>query len=335
MFKTLMGGLVAVALAATPALAQTALQPVKFISSDPTLTSALVYLMQAKGFDKAHGLAVEIAKTGNSSSLQVDAVVAGHADFGAPGTQTALQAMREGADMKIIGSISNNQLAAVVTPAALKKAGVSPDAPIGDRVRAMKGMTIAVNPVGSTYYQMFRAYLKQYGLNPDRDVTLVGLGDANAMLSGIEQGRYDAIVSASGLVEQAIAMKTAELYFNGARGDFPGASSTVVCVVVARTEVVEKHPDEVEKMKAAFADTLDYVNTHHDEVGAYLRANFFPKFDQAVWSTVWANATAAYPKSLTFPKAAYDFWTTNDPKGADSFKSLGYEKAVYGPTQGS
>ena len=335
MLKRLMGGLVACATLVAPALAQTAPQPVKFISSDPTLTSALVYLMKAKGYDKAHGLAIDIAQTGMSSSLQIDAVVAGSADFAAPGTQTALQAIREGADLKIIGSIANNQLASVMSTAALKKAGVAPNAPIADRLRAMKGMTIATNPVGATYYQMFRAYLKQYGVDPDKDVTLVGMGDSTAMLTGLEHGRYDAIVSASGVVEQAIAQKTGELWFNGARGDFPGADSTVVCVVVARAETVAKHPEEVQAMRAALADTLAYVNAEHEATGALLKTNFFPKFDPTVWATVWANATSAYPKALTFPKSAYDFWTINDPKGADSFKNLSYEKVVYGPTQGS
>ena len=277
------------------------LRPVTFMVSDPTLTVGLIFLMKSKGFDKAHGIDVILSRTGNSSSLQLDAVIAGHADFGAPGTQTALQAMRGGADLKIVASVSNNQLAAVLSLAALKKVNVAPDAPIADRIRAMKGMTIATNPVGATYYQMFRAYLKQYGVDPDKDVRLVPLGEPTAMLSGIQYGRYDAVVSAAGIVEQAIGLNAAAMWFSGASGDLPNADSTIVCVVVARSEVVEKQPEKVVALRAALTDTLNFIRTDRAAAGQLLKAEYFPRFDAAVWKTVWDSATEAYPSRPTVP----------------------------------
>ena len=333
----LSGLMAATALAATPASAQTPapakLRPVHFISSDPTLTSAMVYIVKSKGFDKAHGIDIDITRTGNSSTLQIDAVVAGQATFGAPGTLTALQAIREGADLRIIASISNNQLAAVLSNDAMKKAGIPPTAPIADRIRAMKGMTIAVNPVGATYYQMFRAYLKQYGINPDNDVKLVPLGDPTAMLTGLGYGRYDAMVTASGIVEQAIGLKTAQLWFNGARGDLPDADSTLVCIVVARGDTVEKHPEDVDAMRAALADALKYVRDEHDAAGKMLKTEYFPKFDPEVWEVVWNTATNAFPTNLSFSEKAFKYWVENDPKGAESYKHIEYKKVAYGPVQ--
>ena len=320
----------------TNAIAQStagALQPVSFISSDPTLTSALVYVVKSKGFDKAHAIDMSVARTGMSSSLQLDAVIAGHADFAAPGTQTALQAIRSGADLKIIASIANNQLAAVISNNALKKIDVSSTAPIADRLRAMKGMTIATNPVGATYYQMFRAYLKQYGLDPDTDVRLVPLGDSSAMISGLQYGRYDAIVSASGVVEQAMGLNAGSLWFSGARGDLPGADSTVVCVVIARSETVQKHPEEVEAVRAAFADALNFVHNDREAAGQMLKAEYFPKFDPTVWKLVWDGATAAYPATLTFPQKAFQYWTEIDPKGAPSYKDVEYKSVTYRAAQ--
>jgi NitT/TauT family transport system substrate-binding protein len=310
-------------------------KPVKVISSLPTMTSAATYLMVARDYDKAHGLDVEVTQAGGSSSLQIDAVLAGSAMFGHPGTATAMQAIREGADLKIIAAGSNNQIAAVISNAALAKSGVAVDAPIADRFKALKGLTIGTNPVGATYYQMLRVYLKEYGLDPDNDVRLVGVQDSSALITGLEQGKFDAIVSASGVVEQAISLNAGQLWFNGARGDIPGAENSVVLVIVATTETVEKHPELVDAYRAALADSLKALRDDRDEVGKILREQYFNKMDGAIWDTVWASGTKAYPATPTFTRAAFDFWVANDAKGPESYKDVDYAKIVYGPAQGN
>ncbi|NTJ12030.1 ABC transporter substrate-binding protein [Rhizobium lusitanum] len=320
-------------IAASGALAQNA-EPIKIISSLPTLTSSATYLMEARGYDKAHGLTTDITQSGGSSSLQIDAVLAGSATFGAPGTSTALQAIREGADIKIIGSIAKNQIAAVIGNEALKKAGIPATAPIADRIKALKGMTIGTNPVGSTYYQLMRYYLQQYGIDPDKDVRLVGMGDSSGLISGVEQGRFDAIVSASGVVEQAISLDAGQLWFSGARGDLPGGENSVVCVVIARSDTIEKNPQLIEAFRASMKDALKAMREDRAETGRVLKEQFFTKLDPKVWETVWANAVDAYPSDFTFTRDAYDFWVKIDPKGADSYRNIDYSQVVYAPAQG-
>lgn len=309
-------------------------KPLKVISSLPTLTSAATYLVAARGYDKAHGLQADIAQSGASSSLQIDAVVAGSAVFGHPGTATALQAIREGADIKIVGAIAKNQIAAVLSNDVIKKTGVSPNAPIADRIKALKGLTIGTNPVGATYYQMFRAYLQQYGLDPDKDVRLVGVQDSSALITGMEQKRFDAIVSASGIVEQAISLNAGELWFSGARGDIPGGEASVVAVVVVRSDTLAKSPELVEAYKAAYNDALKALRDDRAETGRLLHEQYFSKMDAKVWEMVWNNAAEAYPRSMGFSKEAFDFWLSIDPKGPASYSGIDYSKVTYATAQG-
>ena len=307
--------------------------PIKVITSLPTLTVAAHFTILAKELDQKNGLAIETLQAGNASSLQIDAVLAGNAMFATPGTATALQAIREGADLRVIASVANNQLAAVINNETLKKLGMSPNAPIGDRIKALKGMTIATNPVGSTYYQVLRSYLKQNGLDPDKDVRLVALADATAQISGLQQGRFDAVVSASGVVEQAIGLGAATLWFSAARGDIPGSEAAIVCVVVVRSDTLEKNKAQVAAYLSALQESMTAIRGDHKGTGIILKAKYFPKLDQAMWDLAWDQATEGYPKSLAFPKTAFDYWVQNDPKGPDSFKHVDYAKVVYGPAQ--
>ena len=323
----LLSSIAAIAQTPTPA----APRPVKFMVSLPTLTTAGLFTMLALKLDKAHGIDVEMQMAGGSSSIQIDAVLSGGAEFASPGALTALQAIREGANLRIIAPIANNQLATVISNDAMKKLGMSPTAPIGDRIRALKGFTIGTNPVGSTYHDILRSYLKQFGVDPDKDVKLVGIADSSSLISGLQYGRYDAITSASGVVEQAITLNAGKMWFSASRGDLPGGES--VAVIVARADTLEKHRDDIDALRAAFGEALTAIRDNHAQTGRILQAAYFPKLDPAVWDLAWGGATAAYPANLTFTKAAFDYWIASDAKGAGSFKNVDYTKVVYGPAQ--
>lgn len=176
---------------------------------------------------------------GGNSTLMVDAVLSGNAMFATPGSITVLQAIRQGANLTIIGGYCNNQIAAVIGKEAMRKTGLTASAPAADKIRALKGMTIGTNPIGATYYQMLRAYLLRYGLDPDKDVRLVALADTTALVAGIHQGRLDVIVSATGIVEQAVTLGSAEMSFNGASGEIPGSESEMVALAITRTDTVQ------------------------------------------------------------------------------------------------
>ena len=322
-------------LACGPALAQTAAnpRPVTIKSAAPSLTIAVPLAMVANQADKAHGIAVDLMASGTSSTVIVDAVLAGQAEFGTPGTADALQAIRQGAKLKIIAAITNNLQVMVMRDDVLQKLDVSPTAPIQDRVRALKGLTIGTGAVGSTHYQILRAYLKQYGVDPDKDVRLVGMAETSALISGIEQKRYDAMAYASPIVQQAIAKHVASVWISAPRGDIPGSDAVKTCVVVARADTVETHPKDVEALRAALADALGSVRTDHAAVGETLHRTYFPKLDPVVWSDAWDGATNAYPINLAFTREAYQYWIGNDPKGPDSYKDVDYKQVTYAPAQ--
>lgn len=302
-------------------------------SAVPSLTTAVPLIMVANHIDRAHGIAVDLQASGTSSTITVDAVLAGQVEFGSPGTADALQAIRQGAKLKIIAAVVNNLQVMVMRDDVVQKLGVSPTAPIADRVHALKGLTIGTGAVGSTHYQILRAYLKQYGLDPDKDVRLVGMADTSALISGIEQKRYDAIAYASPIVEQAIAKHIGGVWISGPRGDIPGSDDVKTCVIVARTDTIEKHRDDVDALRGALTDALRAVSGDHAATGATLHGTYFSRLDPTVWAEAWNGATHAYPSTLAFTREAYEYWTANDPKGADSYKNVDYTQVTYAPAQ--
>jgi NitT/TauT family transport system substrate-binding protein len=211
----------------------------------------------------------------------------------------------------------------------VKRLGIPPTAPIAERVRALKGLTIATGAVGSTHYQILRAYLKQYDLDPDKDVRLIGVAEPSALITGIEQKRFDAIAYASPLVEMATGRGIGQEWISGPRGDIPGSENIKSGVIVTKSETVKNNSKQIDLLRAALTNALRTVQSDRAAMGQKLHQLYFPNLEPPIWDMAWNATTTAYPSNLDFTREAYNYWITIDPKGAESYKNVDYNNIIY------
>ncbi|TWH10295.1 NitT/TauT family transport system substrate-binding protein [Rhodococcus rhodochrous J45] len=302
-------------------------------TSVPSITTAGALAMDAQDIDAAHDLDVQFNMAGASSTLSVEAVLSGDADLALAGPASILAAMREGAPLTILGSTSNNLQVMLLRPDVLDRLDIGPDAPVEERVEALRGLTIGTNPTGSTYQILLRNELRSFGLNPDEDVTLVGVQDANALVTGIGQGQFDAVATSSGVVEQAIVNSGAVVWLSGPRGDVEITADLPVVAMVGRTDWVNENTETVDKFRDAMAESLESLRTDRDTLGPVLKNEYFSAMDQGVWDLAWSESAGGIPDSPTFPRSSFDFWVENDPEGAEAYDDVNYEDVTYGPAQ--
>lgn len=303
-------------------------------TSVPSITTAGALAMDAQDIGAEHGLDIQFDMAGASSTLSVEAVLAGDADLALAGPASILAAMREGAPLTILGSTSNNLQVMLMRPDVVERLGVTPDAPVEERMQALRGLTIGTNPVGSTYQILLRQELSSFGLDPDDDVNLIGVQDANALVTGIGQDQFDAIATSSGIVEQATVNSGAEVWLSGPRGDVEATADLPVVVMVGRTDWVEENTDTVDKFRDAMDQSLESLRTDRDTLGPLLQQKYFSAMDPGVWDLVWAESAGGVPESTIFPRSSYDFWVENDPEGVQAYGDVAYEDVVYGAAQG-
>jgi ABC-type nitrate/sulfonate/bicarbonate transport system substrate-binding protein len=63
-------------------------------------------------------------------------------------------------------------------------------------IKDLKGATIGVTAIGGTNYVSTRLTLRHYGLDPDKDVKILAIGDEKVMYEAFKIGRVDSIVVA-------------------------------------------------------------------------------------------------------------------------------------------
>jgi NitT/TauT family transport system substrate-binding protein len=138
-----------------------------------------------KGFFKAQGVTVEFQPFRGGPDL-VKAVVAGQIHIGTTGATDVPVFRATGAPIRFIASgVDHNHFTLNVAPA------------IG-RAADLKGKSIGVTRVGAATWIFAVMLAKQQSWDPEKDVTIVGLGGLDAQLAALARGEIAAYVWGDG-----------------------------------------------------------------------------------------------------------------------------------------
>jgi NitT/TauT family transport system substrate-binding protein len=136
-------------------------------------------LAQRRGFIKEEGLEVEII------TMRPDTTVAalrnGDVDY-ATGIGRVVQGVIQGLPLKVVACYGPSSTQTIISRAEIKS------------VKELKGQTIGINNYGGAVELITRMILKQFGLDPDKDVKFVALGGAGPRFAALKQGLIAAAV---------------------------------------------------------------------------------------------------------------------------------------------
>ncbi|MBI3126476.1 MAG: ABC transporter substrate-binding protein [Candidatus Tectomicrobia bacterium] len=137
------------------------------------------------GFWEQEGLEVSWKGTGGSGAA-VQLLIAGHADAGIPSMPATLNAVGRGQKLHGFYQYSTGSLFFLKVPA---------NSPVKS-VKDLKGKNIGISEPGGGEVPMVKAALQGAGLNPDKDVRLIPIGEGSpATFEAIKSGRVAAYAS--------------------------------------------------------------------------------------------------------------------------------------------
>src|SRR6185295_6527753 len=99
---------------------------------------------------------------------------------------SAFRARAQGSDVMMIAPAVAQYTDNVTMSAAwAKQHNLTPASTYEEKLKALKGMTLAVSSVGGGADQLVRFLAKEARLDPDRDMTISALGSGEAMLAAL------------------------------------------------------------------------------------------------------------------------------------------------------
>jgi NitT/TauT family transport system substrate-binding protein len=205
-----------------------------------TLTDVPYYIAREKGFYQDEGLDVtSIFVQGRALSTQV--LTAGSVDFSlamGSGTRAALT----GVPIKGIFVLNDKPFYVLYG---------RPDLGVR-KAEDLKGKKIGVTGVGSMTELAARAMVKHFGMNPDRDVTILAIGGGANVWSAIQSGSVEAAILWPPFDVIATKMGMKKILFVGEIINLPGGG------VMAPDQVLKDNPAKVKRFLRATLRGLRY-----------------------------------------------------------------------------
>jgi NitT/TauT family transport system substrate-binding protein len=171
------------------AFAQT-LDKIRLGYSGTGLNNYVLEMGKRQGIFRRNGLDVEVVYV-NSGSLLSQALIAGTFDLSFSQGSEAMVAKLRGADVRIAAVVANRFNHVYLA------------APTITSIKQLKGKKVAVSRFGSGSHFQTNLALKEGGLDPEKDVTVLQIGNSGARITAILSGVVDGTIMAADFVPRA------------------------------------------------------------------------------------------------------------------------------------
>lgn|SRR5690625_552738 len=238
------------------------------VASLPNAFLAPLYVAAEDGTFEEEGLDVEIVEL-QSGADGVAAVVSGEAQFSDIGFDDLTTLAQEGESSLVMAHnlVGRVTLSLVMDSSTAQERGVTRDSPIEERYAALEGLTLGVTSPGAATDKYMRYYLREAGLDPERDAEIMAIGDGASLLAALETGQIDAyhLSPPTPYVAQDEGFGT--LLIDGAAGDVPLFSDFVYTGFATNREWADDNPDAAEAFSRALNTGMESVQADPEAAG--------------------------------------------------------------------
>jgi NitT/TauT family transport system substrate-binding protein len=144
--------------------------------------------------------------------------------------------------------------------ALAQKLGVSVETPLKERILALKGQTVSGTRPGAFTYLLLVNYALRFGLEPQKDLKIIGIGGPNALIPAVENGAIAVACTGDPAPELAVSRGKSIMFTNNVGGTDPAYDNFMFEVLHARRDYAQSHVDEVHRMIHGFLDAIAFIN---------------------------------------------------------------------------
>ncbi len=237
--------------------------------------NAPVWVALEKGLFTKHGVEVEMKSIG-ASTVAAQALLAGELDVIVASVATLVSSRLAGSDVVAIFVSVPTFLDHIVTGPEIQE------------VRELKGKTGAVNRLGTTSDLGLRLALRRLGLDPEKDVKLIALGDDAARLAGMKSGHVQFTIIAEPWVREAEKL--------GLKSLLPIAKLGIPFhwnATLSRESVIKAKREPIRRFVKAMTEAIAFIKKDPQTqqiIGKYLKVE-----DPEALRRAWEGYKDVYP----------------------------------------
>lgn len=289
------------------------------------ITWAPTFVAVCEGFFEDRGLTVTVTPSEGGTTPAIAALVSGDAISAMTGSAAGIGPIREGAPVKLALVASEGYgVQLTVSDEWIESAGVSPDDPLEDRVKALEGARIAINNPGGSVQAFLDYGFPQFDVDPDADITQTSLGDYPSMLAAMGQGDIDAFGASPPWGSKAESEGLGQVLINA--NEFEGLDKFPYLTADVNVNDIENNRERLIAMIRGTADAMEFLRENPEGGKDCLREEF-PDLPEEAFNGAYDFAMSTIPDS---PAITPERWAALEEFAEASGNPLGvaYEEAV-------
>jgi NitT/TauT family transport system substrate-binding protein len=244
------------------------------------------FVAEGAGFFKSEGLELDTIDV-TTGPRQVAAVMGSSVDIAPLGLQLVIQAQSRGGDMvAICAGYDIMPMSLVLSNEAVAKVGIKPGMSTDEKIKLIKGLRIGITGPGSGTDDMIRTLVSVRGLDPDKDIKILPLGNGDSMIAAMQKGLTDGFVITSPFPETAVARKLATIVAEPLMGEVPEAQGVPYIVMgTSRATLAAKRPQLVKAVRA-WTKSMKFMQENKDEARKVAR-HYFKSMEEPVFNAAF------------------------------------------------
>jgi ABC-type nitrate/sulfonate/bicarbonate transport system substrate-binding protein len=272
------GGLALLGLARPAPASAAELEHTSMAQTPAIMAFLAAYIAEDAGIWRDNGLDVKVINLPGVAT--VNAVIAGSADFALSGSDALTRAAAKGQKLLALAALNNKtgQVTSLRKEFA-EAAHFNPNAPLAERVKAMKGHIIADGGAGSVADLFFKTILRIGGLAPS-DLTISSIG-AFELIAAFQRGAIDGVSFSLPYSLELAHSGAAVIVADGTDKEPAQFLPIAAGLLLTRPQLCEEHRSVCEKMTHSMVLASKFMLQKKDESIAILQKRF-PKTDPAV-----------------------------------------------------
>jgi sulfonate transport system substrate-binding protein len=283
---------------AGPALAQD--EEASLAYPNVAFTFAAQYVAEDAGLFAKHGLKLKpLLITGPGST---NAVISGSADFGLASTAVQTRAAARGQRLLSIANTTDRPTVQIILRKELVP-NVDPKAPLADRIRLLRGRTIAVDAIGSIIHGYPLMLARRAGFDPN-ELRISPMAPPTA-LAAFQSRQIDGFAMSMPWPIGPVLEGGATLIASGPDGDPPDMTPFGNATVVTKPETCERRKSVCQKIGRALVEAVNYLYDRPADTLALLKKRF-STLDDKVLAAGFELIRKSTPRSPVTLRAALE-----------------------------
>jgi NitT/TauT family transport system substrate-binding protein len=282
------------------------LKPLRVTIPVPAMVFYPLYVAADQGFFAKQGYAFEIISTAGDGP-DIDALISGSVDFTISTPNRLFTAYEQGKPLLAVMNLANRMgIECAMNKAVADRLSITEATPLDQKLRAMKGLTVAGTRPGAFTYLLLVSYAKRVDLVPQQDLQIIGVGGPSAMLPALENGQVAVACTGSPMPELAVSRGKAIAFSHNLRGDDPAFDDFLFELLYVRPDWAKANADTVRGVVKALLAAIAWIHDTPTETQLPVMRARFSGVPDALLTQILDSLKPAFKRNGEVTEAAVD-----------------------------